>query len=347
MSVRARNLRQVLVRRVQGLPEPDDFRLEEADMPALKDGEVLVHHSHIGLAPAGWIRMSEETGGYPFRTEVGEAVYSSALGEVIESRDPLLPVGTQTISIDGGWQTHAIGTRDSLTVVDASRAPASAWLGLLGVSGFTAYAALHYVAGVKSGETVVISSAAGAVGSAAVQFARRSGCRVIGIAGGAVKCDFVTAELGAEACVDHSAADFVEALGRACPEGVDVYHDNVGGRVRDAVWPLMREQGRIVVCGQISDYSTTAAEPGPNWYSIMTKSLRIEGLNWAHHWHRFDEFVEDVAPELEAGRLHTLEHVVEGLDQAPAAFRELLEGRHLGKVVIAVDPATTPVRKGR
>lgn len=336
MSDRPRNRRQVLARRVRGLPGPDDFRLEEAAIPRLRDGEVLVRHSHLGLSPAGWIRMSQETGGYPFPTEVGDVVYSAAVGVVIESRDSLLPVGTSTISIDGGWQTHAIGTRDSLTVIDTSRAPPSAWLGLLGVSGFTAYAALRFVADVKAGETVVISSAAGAVGSAAVQFARRWGCRVIGIAGSARKCDFVTAELGADACVDHSGPGFLDALGEVCADGVDVYHDNVGGRVRDAVWPLMRGRGRIVVCGQISDYSSTAAQPGPNWYSIMTKSLRLEGFNWAQYWPRFDEFVEDVAPDLEAGRLRTLEYVVEGLDLAPSAYRELLEGRHIGKVVVAV-----------
>lgn len=336
MSSHQLNRRQVLVRRVRGLPDPDDFRLEEAPVPVPQDGEVVVHHSHVGLAPAGWIRMSEETGGYPLRTEVGETVYSSALGVVIESRDPLLPVGTSTISIDGGWQTHAVGTRQSLTVVDSSRAPSSAWLGLLGVSGFTAYAALRYIAHITAGETVVISSAAGAVGSAAVQFARERGCAVIGIAGGTRRCDFVVDELGADACLDRSAPDFLDALDEACADGVDVYHDNVGGRVRDAVWPLMRGRGRIVVCGQISDYSTPAAEPGPNWYPIMTKSLRIEGVNWAQHWHRFEEFVDEVAPDLAAGRLRTFEHIVDGLEKAPMAFRELLEGRHLGKVVVAV-----------
>lgn len=338
MSATGVNERIVLARRVRGLPEAEDFRFDRAPLPALEAGQVLVRHSHLGLAPAAWIRMSEETAGYPMRTEIGEPVYGSAYGVVVESRDETLPVGTRTISIDGGWQNYAVADRAGLTAVDSRRAPAEAWLGVLGVSGFTAWSALRIVGAIAPGETVVISSAAGAVGSAAVQFARRHGCRVVGIAGSRNKCEIVRDVFGADECVDHSAPNFAEALAAAVGrDGVDVYLDNVGGHVRDAVWPHLRARGRVVVCGQISAYSTSADDPGPNWYPVMTKSLRIEGINWSHHWHLFGDFIEEIAPAVADGSIQFRERVVHGLDKAPAAFRQLLEGAHTGKVIVKID----------
>lgn len=328
------NRRIVLARRARGIPQDDDFHLEEVPAEEPGDGEVLVRHSHIGLAPAGWIRMSEETGGYPLRTEVGSAIYSAAVGEVVVSHDPELPVGTTTISIDGGWQSYAIGDRSSLTAVDTSRAAAPVWLGLLGISGFTAYAALRWAGAAKVGDVIVVSSAAGAVGSAAVQFAKGWGCRVIGIAGGPEKCHFVTEKLGADECLDYTSPQFADRLALACPAGVDLYLDNVGGPVRDAVWPLMAPGGAVMVCGQINEYSTAADSGGPNWYPIMAKTLRLQGINWSQYWDRYPEFVAAVLPALEAGTVRPLEHLVSGLENAPAAFRGLLEGKYLGKVVV-------------
>lgn len=324
----------VLVSHPVGLPKPSDFRLEEVPVPTPEDGQVVVEHSHVGLSPAARIRMASETEGYSVVTPIGGHVHGAGVGRVVASRNEQFPVGSEVMAVDAGLQTHAVTDGSNLITVDTSVAPAPAWLGPLGNAGFTAYVGLKFVGQPKRGETLVVSSAAGPVGSMAVQLGRIAGCRVVGIAGGPEKCAKVIDTFGADACIDYHDPEFASALAEACPDGVDVYYDNVGGAVRDGVWPLLNTGGRVAVCGQISQYSRTAVESGPDWYPILTKSLTVKGFNWAAYIHALDDFKTEVAAWLADGTITTDEIIVQGLENAPQAFIDMLDGQYAGKVVI-------------
>lgn len=219
-------------------------------------------------------------------------------------------------------------------MVDTALAPAGAWLGPLGISGFSAYVGLLGVGLPSPGETLLVSSAAGAVGSVAAQIGGIKGCHVVGIAGGPGKCDFVEQTLAVPTCIDHRAPGLGARIGEVVPDGVNVYFDNVGGRVRDAVWPHLARSGRVVVCGQISQYGSTTEAPGPGWDLVLTRALRIEGLDFSLHRHRYDEFIVDMAGWIRSGQVVTVEHRETGLDSVPSAFVGMLEGRFRGKVVV-------------
>lgn len=324
----------VLRRHPSGVPKPDDFQLIEGPIPEPGDGEVVVEHTHLGLAPAARVRMSENVAGYSKGMHLGDTVYGAAAGRILASRNPAMPVGANVASVDGGWQTHAVSDGSNLTVIDTTIAPASVWLGALGISGFTGYVGLEEIAHPKPGETLVVSAAAGAVGSFVAQMARLRGCRVVGIAGGLVKCRHVEQTFSVPVCVNYRNDDFRNELARACPEGVNVYFDNVGGRVRDGVWPLMATYGRVVVCGQISQYSLGAPEPGPDWYSVMIKRLTVQGLYFGNYLHRRDDFRAEVSAWVRNGDLVPAEAVIDGFGATPGAFIGLLSGRFAGKVVI-------------
>ncbi|WP_236792046.1 NADP-dependent oxidoreductase [Amycolatopsis sp. GM8] len=326
--------RFVLARHPVGLPVPEDFRLEHGEVPEPGAGQVVVEHTHLGLAPAARVRMTPALPGEAVKLNLGETVYGAASGRVIASKNPEFPVGTHVASVDGGWQTHAISDGANLTAIDLDLAPASVWMGLLGISGFTGYVGLEEIGRPRPGETLVVSAAGGAVGSFVVQMARLRGARVVGVAGGPEKCRFVEQKLGAAACVDHRSASFAEQLADACAGGVDVYFDNVGGRVRDAVWPHLNEFGRVVVCGQVSQYSLTEPEPGPGWYEIMLKRLLVQGLFWRTHLDRMADFHREVGGWVKSGEVVALEDFVDGLESCPAAFTAMLEGRYTGKVVV-------------
>jgi NADPH-dependent curcumin reductase CurA len=329
--------RFVLARRPNGLPVADDFDLVESALPAVGDGEVLVRHTHLGLAPAARIRMSEDVQGYLPPFALGDTIYGAAVGVVEESRQSDFTAGDVVVSINGGWQTHAVSDGSNLRPVDLDLAPAPTWLGAMGVSGLTAYVGLTDIGHVVPGETVVVSAGAGAVGSMALQFARAMGCRVVGIAGGPDKCRHVRDSLRTEACVDYKAADLAGQLSAACPDGVDVYFDNVGGAVRDAVWPLMRQYGRVVVCGQIADYNRAGqAGAGPDWYPLLTRSLTVRGFLASRYPHRYDEFRTRAAEWMCDGSVLPTEHVVSGFNSTPDAFIGMLEGRYIGKTVVAI-----------
>jgi NADPH-dependent curcumin reductase CurA len=312
----------------------DDFRLEDAEVPVPGDGEVVVAHSHLGLAPRARIRMSDDAAAAPDRMQLGEVVHSAVAGTVVASRHAGFPAGSAVASVVGGWQSHSVADGSLLTVIDTALAPPSVWMGTLGVSGFTAYLGVEEIGKPRAGETFVVSSAAGAVGLVAAQIASLRGARVVGIAGGPEKARHVEKHFRAQLCVDYRAADFAERLAAACPDGVDVYFDNVGGAVRDAVWTLMNHFGRIVVCGQTSQYVRTDVTAGPDWYPLLTRSLLVQGLAFAAYLHRYDEFVEEMGGWIRSGQVVSAEHVVHGLEATPAAFIDLLSGRHVGKVVV-------------
>ncbi|PUA82789.1 NADP-dependent oxidoreductase [Nocardioides currus] len=329
--------RFVLARRPQGLPVAADFEVVESGVPAARTGDVVVRHTHLGLAPAARIRMSEDVQGYLPPFAIGDTIYGAAVGLVVDSRHDDFTVGDVVVSINGGWQTHDVSDGSNLRPVDLDLAPAPTWLGVMGVSGLTAYVGLTDIGQVSAGDTVVVSAAAGAVGSTAVQFARAMGCRVVGVAGGPDKARHVLEVLGADACVDYKAPDLPRQLAAACPDGVDVYFDNVGGMVRDAVWPLMRQYGRIVVCGQIAEYNRAdAVGSGPDWYPLLTRSLVVRGFLASRYQHRYDDFRARAAQWLQDGSVLPTEHVVPGFESTPEAFIGMLQGRNVGKTVVAI-----------
>lgn len=226
--------RFALARRPSDMVSLDDFELVEAPLPDLGPGDVLIEHSHLGLAPAARIRMSEDTRGYRPSIPLGGTITSTAVGTVAASRNPRFAVGNAVSSFDGGWQTHALSDGSNLRPVDLQLAPGPTWLGAMGLSGFTAYVGTLDFGAVRAGDTFVVSAAAGAVGSVAAQVAAAQGCTTVGIAGGASKCAYVEENFGVTQCVDYRADDFAEQLAAACPDGIDVYFDNVGGGGRSA-----------------------------------------------------------------------------------------------------------------
>ncbi|MET4577120.1 NADP-dependent oxidoreductase [Ottowia thiooxydans] len=326
------NRRIVLTSRPQGVPRPADFRIDTAAIARPGAGEVLLRHTWLGLAPAARLRMGEEAS-YREPMALGDVVYGQAIGHVVESQAPSLPVGTAVMSVSGGWQEYSVARAENLVRVDESVAPANVWLGALGTSGMTAYVGLLDLGQPREGETVVVSAASGGVGSNVGQIARLKGCRVVGIAGGEDKVRHVRDQLGFDAAVDYKSADFAQALTAACPSGVDIYFDNVGGAVRDAVWPLMNPGGRIVVCGLIAEYNDSR-QGGPGWFPILSKRLALHGFIMSDHLHRQPEFLRDMAQWIQQGRIHIQEDVSEGLESVVPAFIRMLTGKNFGKTVV-------------
>jgi len=326
------NRRITLASRPQGVPAPENFALTQAPVPRPGAGQLLVRNTWLGLAPAARLRMSEG-GGYAESMKIGDVIYGQSVGVVVESGHPDFKAGDEVATINGGWQDYSVCDAQSVWRADLSRASAAAWLGILGTSGMTAWVGLTRVVRLEAGETLVVSAAAGAVGSVAGQIGKVLGCRVVGIARGAEKCRYVAEELGLDACVDYSASDFPDALARTCPDGVDVYYENVGGAVRAAVWPLMNRDGRVAVCGLISEYHGEL-NGGPDWMSILTKRLRVEGFILSDFAGLREAFIEEMGEWYSTGRIQAREDRSSGLESAPAAFIRMLTGGNLGKTVV-------------
>jgi len=327
------NRQIVLKSRPVGEPVATDFELIEGPIPEPEAGQFVAQNIYLGLAPAARLRMSEGAS-YAAPTPLGSVVYGQSAGIVVASRNDRFQVGDKVVVTDGGWQDYTLTDGALATKVDEGKAPLASWLGVLGVSGQTAYGGLLLHGRPKPGETVVVSAASGAVGGAVGQIARIKGCRVIGIAGGAKKCAFVRETLGFDDCVDHRAAAFDAALRAACPNGVDVYFDNVGGAVRDAVFPLMNDFGRIVVCGLIAEYNSTTTRAGPDWFPILTRRLTIRGFLMRDHADIQPRFIEDVSGWLADRRIVAREDITRGLHRAPEAFIAMLLGRNFGKSLV-------------
>lgn len=334
------NERIVLARRPTGAPVAEDFRLEQVPIPAPKQGEVLLKIQYLSLDPYMRGRMSAAKS-YAKPVEIGEVMEGGTVGEVITSHHPDFNVGDVVLSYSG-WQSFALSNGADLRKLDPTLAPVSTALGVLGMPGFTAYAGLLTIGQPKPGETVVVAAASGAVGSAVGQIARIKGARAIGIAGGAEKCAFVRDVLGFDAVVDHKAADFPAQLAAACPKGIDVYFENVGGAVWEAVMPLLNDFARVPVCGLIAHYNNgTALATGPDrlpglMSDVLRKSLLIRGFIQREFADQRPEFYRQAATWLADGRLRHREDIVEGLHNAPKALIGLLEGKNFGKLIIRV-----------
>jgi NADPH-dependent curcumin reductase CurA len=325
-----RNRRVLLASRPNGWVSEANFRIEEAPVPQPAEGEVLVKNLWLSLDPYMRGRMSDAKS-YVKGVDIGEVMVGQTVGEVIASRNPTLKAGDKVLT-QLGWQLY--GTTPDATKVDEKRAPLSYYLGILGMPGMTAYFGLKEIGQPKAGETVVVSAASGAVGSVVGQLAKLWGCRAVGIAGGSRKCEYVTRELGFDACVDYKAANLAEALKRACPAGVDVYFDNVGGEIFDLMLREMNLFSRVVVCGLISDYNATEAYGIRNWRSVLVNRIRLQGMIVFDWRNRYGEALKALSDYYAQGKLKYRESVVEGLENAPRGLIALLRGQNFGKQLV-------------
>jgi NADPH-dependent curcumin reductase len=325
--------RQVLLkRRPVGAPRADNFEIADAPIPDLADGEVLVRGIYLSLDPYMRGRMSAARS-YARPIDVGAVMEGRVVGRAVRSRDSGFREGDYVLG-GYGWQLYSAVPASGLSKLDPNEAPLSTALGVLGMPGLTAYVGLSEIGRPQHGETVVVSAASGAVGAVAGQLAKRAGARVVGIAGGADKCRYVERELGFDACIDHRSTDLGAALDHACPTGIDVYWENVGGAVQQAIFPRLNDFGRIVMCGMVSEYNDAEPRPGPNLMAAVRKRLKIQGFIVSDQWQRFDEYRAMAAPLVRSGELKYREDIVDGLDRAPEAFIALLEGRNFGKLLV-------------
>ena len=333
----ATTTRIVLASRPTGRPTPDNFRLEQAPVAAPGEGEVLLKTLYLSLDPYMRGRMSAAKS-YSAPVEIGNVMEGGTVSEVVESRDPAFKPGDVLLSFSG-WQTHALANGKTLRKLDPEAAPVSTALGVRGMPGFTAYSGLLTIGQPKPGETVVVAAASGPVGSAVGQIARIKGARAVGIAGGAEKCAVVKEEFGFDAVIDHRDPDMAAKLAAACPDGIDVYFENVGGKVWDAVFPLLNTFARIPVCGLIAQYNSEGAFEGPDRFpvvmrQVLSKSLLIRGFIQREFVDQRPAFDVEMARWIAEGKVKYREDIVEGLEQAPEAFIGLLEGRNFGKLVV-------------
>ena len=308
------------------------FKLVESPAPAPKDGEVLVKNLWLSLDPYMRGRLSQAKS-YVKGLEVGDVMTGETAGEVVESKHPGFKPGDK-VTAPSGWQLYCCLKGEMLTKVDASKAPLSYFLGCLGMPGRTAYFGMKDICAPKPGETVVVSAASGAVGSVVGQLAKAWGCRAVGIAGGKAKCNYVTKELGFDACVDYKAGDLYENLKAACPKGIDAYFENVGGTILDTVLRLMNLKSRIAVCGLISDYNTTEPYGVKMFRAILVNRIKVQGLIVFDWLERYPEGNQALLALVVAGKLKTRESVLEGLDKAPKGLIGLLKGENFGKQLI-------------
>lgn len=327
-----KNRQVVLASRPRGAVAVEDFRIVEADTPAPGEGEVLVRNEWLSLDPYMRGRMTEAKS-YANSVAIGEVMVGQTAGEVLESRDARFKPGDKVLA-PLGWQLNGVARGDALTRIDAARFPASYYLGILGMPGFTAWFGLHEIGKPKAGETLVVSAASGAVGGVVGQLAKAAGCRVVGIAGGSAKCDYVVRELGFDACVDHKAGRVAADLAQACPKGVDIYFDNVGGPILDAMLPLTTLFARIIICGTISDHGAKEPYGYRNLRWILVNRIRMQGM-LVYDWRsRNAEALEGLSGLLAQGKLKYRESIAEGLDNAPRAFVSMLGGGNFGKQLV-------------
>ena len=329
------NRQITLAERPVGHPTESDFRLVESSIPVPGEGEVLIRAIWLSLDPYQRGRMRGGVS-YAAPLELGEVITGGVVGRVTESRTPALDVGD---IVEGplGWQDYALSDGRNLRKVDTTMGPLSTALGVLGMPGMTAYFGLLDVGQPKPGDTVVISAASGAVGQVVGQIAKIMGCRVVGIAGSQEKIDYIVDELGFDAGINYKTQNLDTALANACPLGVDVYFDNVGGVVTDAVLEQINTWARIVVCGQISQYNLEEPEPGPrNLGLLIVHQARMEGFLVFQFAHRYEEGRQRIAGWMKAGKVKYKEDVIEGLESASEAFMGLMRGENFGKLLIKV-----------
>lgn len=332
--------RVVLASRPVGEPKTSDFRIEDYAVPTPGDGEVLLRTIWLSLDPYMRGRMSDGPS-YAAPVPINGVMEGEGVSEVIASNNPKFAKG-DIVAIRSGWQSHALSDGKGLRKVDPKLGSISTAVGVLGMPGMTAYTGLLEIGKPKAGETVVVAAASGAVGSAVGQVARIKGARAVGIAGGKDKCDYVKNELGFDECVDHRDPNLAAKLKAACPNGIDVYFENVGGAVFEAVFPLLNPFARMPVCGLIAQYNDTQATV-PNWAAammrnVLTKRLNIRGFIVSDFAAMHGDFLRDMSQWVREGKVKHREFITEGLENAPSAFMGLLKGANFGKQLVRVGP---------
>jgi NADPH-dependent curcumin reductase len=327
-----RNLQVVLASRPRGPVTEQDFRFVEAAIPSPKPGEVLVRNLYLSLDPYMRMRMDERKS-YAPPVQLGEVMVGGTISEVLESADPRFKAG-DIVGGRGGWQLYAAADAGALRNIDTRAAPLTAALSVLGMPGVTAWYGLLKIGEPQPGETVVVSAASGAVGSVVGQIAKLKGCRVVGIAGGAVKCNYVVEQLGFDAAVDYKSDNFGSALRDATSHGIDIYFENVGGRILDAVLPRLNAFARIPFCGYISEYDHPGAYGIEHLRWLLVSRVRLQGFIISEHLDIWDAALADLSAWVVAGTIKHHATIADGLENAPGAFIGMLQGRNLGKQLV-------------
>jgi hypothetical protein len=333
------NRQILLASRPHGEPALSDFRLAETALPEPAEGQIQLQTLWLSLDPYMRGRMSAAKS-YAAPVEIGGVMVGGAVSRVLASRHAGFAAG-EIVQGRTGWQSHAISDGSGLVKVDPDLAPISTALGVLGMPGMTAYTGLRNIGQPKPGETLVVAAASGPVGSLVGQIAKLQGCRVVGIVGGAIKAAYLRDMLGFDVALDHKAADFPAQLAAACPAGIDIYWENVGGAVWEAVFPLLNDFARVPVCGLIAHYNDTDMPPGPDrsvqlMRAVLSKRLTLRGFIVSDFAAQTADFLRDVSTWLRSGQIKYKEDVVVGLENAPAAFIGLLQGKNFGKLLVKV-----------
>ena len=330
------NKQLLLAKRPEGLPDEDTWEYVIRPIPELKDGEVLIQHHYISLDPAmrGWM-MDRKT--YIPPVEIGEVMRAGAIGKVIKSNNhPTFKVGDCIVSW-GGVQEYEITTGENCYKVDDSIVPMPKYLGALGMPGMTAYFGILEVGKIKKGDVVLVSGAAGAVGSLVGQIAKLKGCTVIGIAGGENKCNYLVNELGFDAAIDYKSEDLYEALDEKCPSGIDVYFDNVGGDILNAALSKLRRNARVVICGAISQYNNKKGIIGPsNYLSLLVNRATMQGMVVLDYTEEYQKAAQEMGMWMMQGKLSSKEDIYEGIENFYKTFLRLFSGDKMGKLVLKV-----------
>ncbi|EGQ9831428.1 NADP-dependent oxidoreductase [Vibrio vulnificus] len=332
------NRQIVLASRPVGAPTAENFTLKQSDIPTPAQGEMLLRSVYLSLDPYMRGRMSDAKS-YAEPVGIDEVMVGGTVCQVEASNHAEFEVGEWVLAYTG-WQDYALSNGEGLIKLGKQPSHPSYALGVMGMPGFTAYMGLLDIGQPKEGDTLVVAAATGAVGSMVGQIGKLKGCRVIGIAGGEEKCQFAKDTLGFDECIDHKAADFAEQLEKVCHNGIDIYFENVGGKVFDAVMPLLNTGARIPLCGLISQYNATSLPEGPDRMSMLMAQLLIKRIKmqgfiiFDDYGHRYGEFAADMTQWLAQGKIHYREHLVQGLENAPDAFIGLLEGKNFGKMVV-------------
>jgi NADPH-dependent curcumin reductase CurA len=341
--------RQILLSsRPSGEPSQDNFQLAETEIPKPGPGQMLLRTIYLSLDPYMRGRM-DAAPSYAPRVEIGEVMSGKSVCQVVESNVPNYYPGDIVLAATG-WQEFSLSNGEETRKIDRSLGSISYALGVLGMPGLTAYTGLLNIGKPRPGETIVVAAASGAVGSVVGQIAKIKGCRVVGIAGGKQKCRFVKDELGFDACLDHREPELGENLKAACPEGIDIYFENVGGPVFDAVLPLLNNFARIPVCGLIAQYNAAELPPGPDhlpllMWVILVKRLTFRGFIVHDYASQFPDFVTDMETWLSEGRIKYREDITDGLENAPCELIRLLQGENFGKKLIRVCPEPTAPKR--
>lgn len=340
MSSEPTHRRIVLAARPHGMPTLDNFRLETVPVPVPAEGQVLLRSLYLSLDPYMRGRMSDAPS-YAPPAVVGEPMPGATVSRVEESRHPKFHEGDLVVAYSG-WQEYAVSPGQGLMRVDPSLPQPTLALGVLGMPGLTAYGGLLDIGAPQPGETLVVGAATGAVGSVVGQLGKLKGCRVVGVAGGEQKCRYAVEELGFDACLDHRRSDLPAQLAEACPQGVDIYWENVGGATFDTVFPLLNAKARVPVCGLIANYNDTELPPGPDrtpllMSTILKKRLRVQGfIVFSEYGHLLPQFQQEMSAWVREGKIRYREDLVEGLENAPSAFIGMLQGKNFGKLVIQI-----------